>query len=341
MRKLFSFSLIFLFVILCFCNVQAQQTVGARNKYKIAKNMFYSGMYQDAEKELEGALKIDGHYADALWLMGLTKMALNKNEEAVECFKRVTSEQPKHYPARLYLANLYMALNQQEKASEQIEYYITNMPADPNGHYAKGVLEYSKGNLTNAIKLWDKSISLNKDLPYPHYNKGIALFLLNNKDDAIKSIAKALELTSNTNNTYRFTLGYFKYLTDKKEEAMKEFKYIAEAEQETVEGLTSSGFVLFSEEKYDEALAKCDEALKKNEEFTASMMLKAYILEKQNKYDEAIEACSLIEKTDKNDKTATKYIEELKKAKIAYEEELKRQEQEEVEVEADIDDDKE
>ncbi len=71
------------------------------------------------------------------------------------------------------------------------------------------------------------------------------------------------------------------------------------------------------------------------------MMLKAYILEKQNKYDEAIEACSLIEKTDKNDKTATKYIEELKKAKIAYEEELKRQEQEEVEVEADIDDDKE
>ena len=55
MRKLFAFSLIFIFVILCFCNVQAQQTVGARNKYKIAKNMFYSGMYQDAEKELEGA----------------------------------------------------------------------------------------------------------------------------------------------------------------------------------------------------------------------------------------------------------------------------------------------
>ena len=55
-------------------------------------------------------------------------------------------------------------------------------------------------------------------------------------------------------------------------------------------------------------------------------MLKAYILEKQNKYDEAIEACSLIEKTDKNDKTATKYIEYLKKAKIAYEEEVEVEE---------------
>ncbi len=336
MHKLFCSFFIILFIFIFYISdVQAQQTVGARNKYKIAKNMFYSGMYQDAEKELEAALKMDGHYADALWLMGLTKMALNKNEEAVECFRRVTAEQPKHYPARLYLANLYMSLNQQEKASEQIEYYITNMPADPNGHYAKGVLEYSKGNLTNAIKLWDKSISLNKDLPYPHYNRGIALFLLDKKDDAIKSIAKALELTSNANNTYRFTLGYFKYLTDKKDEAMKEFKYIAEAEQETVEGLTSSGFVLFSENKYDEALAKCDEAFKKNAEFTASMMLKAYILEKQNKYDEAIEACNLIEKADKNDKTATKYIEELKKAKIAYEEELKRQLEEEVEVEED------
>ena len=116
---------------------------------------------------------------------------------------------------------------------------------------------------------------------------------------------------------------------------MKEFKYIAEAEQATAEGLTSSGFVLLSENKYDEALAKCDEALKKNAEFTAAMMLKAYILEKQNKYDEAIESCNLIEKTDKNDKTAIKYIEDLKKAKIAYEEELKRQLEEEVEVEED------
>ena len=93
-----------------------------------------------------------------------------------------------------------------------------------------------------------------------------------------------------------------------------------------------------NENKYDEAIAKCDEVLKKNAEFTAAMMLKAYILEKQNKYDEAIESCNLIEKTDKNDKSAIKYIEELKKAKIAYEEKLKRQEQEEVEVEADTDD---
>lgn len=297
----------------------AQQSVAAKNKYKIAKNMAMSGRLKDAEKELEDALKLDGHYGDALYLMGLIQIENKNYEKAVECFKKVISEQPKFYTARLYLANAYMAMNDVQKATEQVDYYITNMPSDASGHYAKGVLCYMAGDLNGAVKAWDKAISLQKEHAYAHYNRGVALFRLDKHDEGINSVKKALELKT-TNAVYRFTLAHMQYLHGRTSDAMKEFKYLEEAAPSAHTGLTAAGFRLLTEEKYDEAAAKADEALKIEGSFSPAMELKSMALEKKEDFDGAIKMCEQILKNDKNDKNASeriKLLKELKEKKAA------------------------
>ncbi len=292
----------------------AQQSVAAKNKYKVAKNMAMSGRLQEAEKELEEALKLDGHYGDALYLMGLIQIENKKYEKAVEFFKKVISEQPKFYTARLYLANAYMAMNDTQKATEQVDYYITNMPSDASGHYAKGVICYINGDLNGSIKAYDKAISLQKEHAYALYNRGVALFRLGQKDEGINSVKKALELKT-TNSIYRFTLANMQYLAGRTSDAMKEFKYLEEAAPNAHTGLTAAGYRLFSEEKYDEAIAKADEALKLEESFSFAMELKSMALEKKGEFDEAIKLCENILKQDKNDKNASERIKTLKELK--------------------------
>ncbi len=313
------FAVVFILVVIFLSSslsVFAQQSVAAKNRYKVAKNMFTSGQYESAEKELEEALKLDAHYGDALYLAGLTKLNLKKYSESETFFKRLISEQPKFYTARLYLASVYLALDDIKKAEEQVEYYITNMSADPAGHYSKGVLKYKEGKLNEALQAWEKALSLDKDHVYSLYNKGVVLFLQDKTEEALKFIEKALSLRSNNYPPYRFTIAHIKYLTGKIDEALKEFKYLSESDPSSVIGLTSSGFAKLCEKKYDEALTDVEDALKL-EKFSPALELKSYILEEKKEYLEALKCCEEILEKDQNNKIARNRIDILKeKAEI-------------------------
>lgn len=311
MRGSFFAVVLLLLFAFSFGPVFAQQSVAAKNRYKIAKNFAVSGNLDAAERELTEALRLDGHYGDALYLMGLVQSEKKNYEKAIEFFKKVISEHPKFYTARLHLASAFLAMDERDKASEQIDYYVTNMPSDPEGHYAKGCLYYVKGDLNAAVKSWDKAISLKREHVYSHYNRGIALFWLGRRDDGISSVERALELKT-TSLPFRFTLGRLRYISGRTVDAGKEFKYLAEASPESHIGLVSAGYLLLSEKKYDEAAAKADAALKIDPSFSPAMELKSYALEGKGEYDEAIRLCEEILKGDGNDRNASERMSSLK-----------------------------
>jgi Tfp pilus assembly protein PilF len=295
------FSVFFIFIMLL-SSVSAQQSVAARNRYKVAKNMFTQGRYEDAEKELTESLKLDGRYSDALFLMGLTKWQLKQHDEAIKYFEQVIRQEPKYYTARLYLATVCLENGNVSRAEDQVKFYMQNQPSEPDGYYAMGVIHYKNGDLPKAIELWEKALSVDNNHASSWCNKGLALYLLGKKDEALASIEKALSIKTANTNLYRFLRGCINYDTGNKDEAFKDLKYLAELIPATTIGLTSSAIMLAEEQKWDEALEKANSALKIEPLFQKALEIKAVCLEHKEDLDGAINCLDTILKHDANQK---------------------------------------
>lgn len=309
-------------IVIC-SDAHAQQSVAARNHYKVAKNHFTLGKYSEAEKELAESLKLDGHYSDSLFLMALTKWQLKKLDDAQKYIEQVMRQEPRYFIARLYYASILTDRNELSKAEEQIKFYITNNPSDAQGYYAQGVIRYKKGDPQSALESWDKALSLDKKHVYSHYNKGIALEALGKHKEALASLAKALELKSNNSNKYRFAIAAIKYNSDDKKDALKDFKYLSELIPSTSEGLVSAAYLALDAAEWDEALKKAEEALKSEPDFVEALKVKAAVLESTEKYEEAAQLLEIIYKKDPNQKFLQSRIETLrKKAQVTKESSL-------------------
>lgn len=312
MRNLFILTIIFLLLSQA---IFAQQSVAARNRYKVAKNMFSQNRYEEAEKELTEALRLDGRYSDAHFLMGLTKWQLKQWDESIKHFEQVIRQEPKYYTARLYLATLCLEKGELSRAEEQIKFYIQNQPSEPDGYYAMGVIHYKKGDLSKAVELWDRAISVDRNHASSHYNKGLTLHLLDKNKEAIDSIERALSVKTANTNLYRFAKGCINYDIGNKEDAFKDLKYLSELIPTTPIGLTCSAILLTDEQKWDEALEKCESALKIEPLFQKALEVKANCLENKGDIDGALSCLDLILKQDINQKKIAKKIDSLKDKK--------------------------
>ncbi len=315
LKRSIIYTLVFMFLCCIFmCSaVMAQQSVAARNHYKVAKNHFTQGKYIEAEKELTESLKLDGRYSDSLFLMALTKWQLKQLDEAQKYIEQVMRQEPRYFTARLYYASILIDKNELPKAEEQIKFYITNNPSDAQGYYAQGVIRYKKGEPETALESWDKALSLDKKHVYSHYNKGIALESLGKHKEALASLTKALELKSNNSNKYRFTIAVIKYNSDDKKDALKDFKYLSELIPSTPEGLVSSAYLALDAAEWEEALKKAEEALKSDPDFIEALKVKAAVLENSEKYEEAAQLLEIVYKKDPNQKIIQSKAEALRK----------------------------
>jgi len=304
--------LLLLILILLSSGVFAQQSVAAKNRYKVAKNMFSAARYADAEKELYESLKLDGKYSDALFLMGLTKWQLKQYDEAVKYLEQVIRQEPKYYTARLYLASVCLEKDEIARAEEQVKFYMSNQPSDPSGYYAMGVIHYKKGDLTKSVEMWDKAISVDKNHASSYYNKALALYLLDKNEDALFALNKAFAIKTANTNLYRFAKGCINYETGKKEEGLKDIKYLSELIPATVIGLTCLAILSADKEDWDEALQNADSALKLDPLFQKALEIKALALENKGDIDGALTCLETILKNDINQKKIEKRIKTIK-----------------------------
>ncbi len=304
--------LLFVFIILFTADAFAQQSVSARNRYKVAKNMFSSGRYQEAEKELTESLKLDGRYSDALFLMGLTKWQLKEYDESVKYLEQVIRQEPKFFTARLYLATVCLEKNDLSRAEEQAKFYMTNATSDPNGYYAMGVISYKKGDLPKSLEFWDKAISLDKNHASSYYNKALVLYLQGKTQESIASIDKALAVKTANLNLYRFSKACINYFSGDKDEAIKEFSYLSELIPSTVIGLTSASMLALHESRWQDAINKADDALSIDPLFQKALEVKAAALENSGDIGGAVTCLETIVKNDPNQKYVSEKLASLK-----------------------------
>ena len=144
---------------------------------------------------------------------GVAKFKLGKNNEALFDINKsieINPDDPKAYMER---SAIRLKLNDSKGAREDLE--VTKIIIDrlDEGYkaYDQGGNDYDSGNYKEAIKNYDRAISLIPSLTDIYYNRGIAKRIIDNLDGAIEDFNKAIDLDASNKAYAYYDRGLIKY----------------------------------------------------------------------------------------------------------------------------------
>ncbi|MDR1074686.1 MAG: tetratricopeptide repeat protein [Treponema sp.] len=129
-------------------------------------------------------------------------------------------------------------------------------PSELNG---VGIALTQAGKPFEAIAVFDKAISLDKDNPVLYLNKGLSEQKTGNYDSATRCFEKAIELRSNFSDAWS-ALGLVYYETGRLEIAERCYARALENER-TGGALNNLGVVYFNQKRYEDARRCFEEAV--------------------------------------------------------------------------------
>lgn len=199
---------------------------GAHNNLAIV--YYNKGLYDEAIKELEEALKIDSNFVLARNNLDIILKKTGRLEEQVERLVRSIDKEPYDEQRTLELADTYRKLS---KYSQAIIFY-------------KRVLDYNPGSFEG------------------HFGLGITLKLLGKYDDALEEVKKALEIKI-APDVYR-TLGEVYFNKGVIDLAIKNFQESINLEPSSAEGHFLLGFAYGEKGMAKESIAAVKKAIALN-----------------------------------------------------------------------------
>lgn len=128
--------------------------------------------------DLEGAEKLLGQAAQqgaAPWVsyaLGFAQVALKKPVEAVQSWERVRAAAPAFEPVYLDLADVYIQLNDGDRAVDTLRAAERQWPSDPDVLNALGTVQVRRNALADAIETFEKAAKANPNDPLAFFNLG-------------------------------------------------------------------------------------------------------------------------------------------------------------------------
>jgi len=175
----------------------AQYPLAAQNHFQVGQGRLKEGRLEEAEKELQEAIKIAPDYKDAYYLLGICQFQQQAYSIAQETFQELLKHDSRFTPAYLYLAEIYRINRKYDKAALQLEKALQIDPGLLQAQYALGVLYYAQGKLELAISQWEKILPQKKDDPNVLYNLGCAYFQKKDFKAAYNMLVQAVKFSPN------------------------------------------------------------------------------------------------------------------------------------------------
>lgn len=125
--------------------------VGTKEEYLVAVAQYNVG---DTELALQTFAKLYKNYPDnseLLYNYGVTLIATNNYDRAINCFKRAVTLAPAHIEARYNLAYLEM-LTKQDSALNTLHRVLELDPSHKDAHYMRAQLLMAKGQIAKGLK---------------------------------------------------------------------------------------------------------------------------------------------------------------------------------------------
>ena len=273
--------------------------------YYIAKNYYYSQLYDKSLAAIEEALKIYSDGVNSFLNKSDILVHLGRYEEAIKCYDEIiTKLDPKKVDAWY---NKGSALDKLGKYNEAIQCYneVTGRldPSYVNAWYNKGVALDKLGQTVEAIKCYDEIITkLDPKAVDAWYNKGITLGKLGQTEKAIECYD---EIITKLDPKYVYAWnnkGNALGNLGKYEEAIKCYdEIITKLDPKYVYAWYNKVLILGNLGKYEEAIKCYDEIITKlYPKNVNALNNKGWILNKLRRYQEAIECYDKALEIDSN-----------------------------------------
>lgn len=178
---------------------------------------------QGARSEAARLCRLHPHQPALHNLHGVICSRLNDRSEAVECFERALTEEPRFADALNNLASTLGELGRHEDAERCFQRLLQMVSADPEIHYNHGNALRQGGRSQDAITAYKKALNLRPLYPQAYNNMGNALHDLNEAEQARTCYENALEIDPDYDEANRNLAQTF-FLADRFPQAEKVYR---------------------------------------------------------------------------------------------------------------------
>ncbi|MGH9879470.1 MAG: tetratricopeptide repeat protein, partial [Nitrososphaerales archaeon] len=181
--------------------------------------------------------------------------------------------------------------------------------------YAKGIVEYSKGNYREALEHFRTVVNLTPDDANARFYLGLSESRLGEFSAAIPHLERALQLDSSLDYVY-YHLGLSYFQEQRYPEALSALERAAQFDPQNAAVPFYQGYTLYQLKRYQEALPPFERALQLSPELTLSGQyyrgLTLFSLEDDTRARAAFEAARAADPTSTIGQNSVRYLEALK-----------------------------
>ena len=245
------------------------------------------GMFDAAEQNINGALKIDSQNVDALHILGIIKGQQNKSTEAVEALQQAAQLRPADGAIQFNLAKSLMDCGRSEEA---LSHHLKASQAMPNNpdiwiNYGKNLKDLN--HLQGALDCYEKAISLQPNDVEAWSNKGVILNQMKMHLEALACYQKAIEIVPSYAEAF-YNQGITLYDLQRYTESLSSYDKAIDLMPHHAKAWSNKGICLSKLERYDEALASYNQAINLQKDYLDAWINKGVCFTELKLYDQAL-----------------------------------------------------
>lgn len=141
----------------------AKDKIHVYQDFKEAEKRMNEGKYDEAIQRITSVIRSDPAIIDAHVLLGQCYRNKGMHREAIESFYHVLEMKPDYNFTMIDLVTSLNALNQYEKAKEEIRKFLKRFPQDYILYEMLGNVYFYQQDYENALKPYEKSIEIEKN----------------------------------------------------------------------------------------------------------------------------------------------------------------------------------
>ena len=226
---------------------------------------------------------------ELFWKKGIEAYKLGRFDEAICLFKMFIKNEPKSV---IGLYRLGMAYHGNKEFKEAIKCYDKAISVDAkfaDAHCDKGVALAELGNRSSALKSYARAILLDPEYAEAFYNQGISLLALGLTENAINSFRDAIRLNANFIMA-ELNIGVALTKLGKYMEALRLYDNLIDKAPYFSSAFLNRGIVLNEMSRFDEALKCFDKAISMKSDYPQAFYSRAKSLAELKRFDDALDS---------------------------------------------------
>jgi len=174
--------------------IEVKEVPGQKESQQ-AYQLYQEGKYEEALTEYKKAIEKNPEEMINYYNLGVTFMALDRNDEAIEAFKETIEIDQKNFAALKFLGQLYAKKNESQEAENYFSQAAGLSEKDPELFYNLGVIRMNAAQYPGAIEAFKKAIASDANYVDAYYQLGLLFVNQRQTEEAKAVFEKFLEIS--------------------------------------------------------------------------------------------------------------------------------------------------